>query len=92
MGAWQFTLKDTPNGTITGVITLSKSDQNYSGTIESSEGSASLRDISFENDNFQAIFYMADNNITISGKFDENTFEGVIKVQSETFPLQATRQ
>ena len=92
MGVWQFTVKNTPNGDITGVMTLGKSGQEYSGKLSSYQGSTDLTDISFQNNKIKCGFYMGDNYLSISGKFDEDTFEGIVESETESFPMQAIRQ
>lgn len=89
IGVWDYELHYLPQGEPLGIMTISKTEDGYSVTMNDNI----LKDVAFEGDalvsgNFTASGYYVD----VKGSFEGNNFEGMIDAEGNTFRMTALKQ
>ncbi len=92
VGTWDFILKGTPNGDITGYFTIVKDIDKYTGVIYSNEGSNQLNNISIDNERLECNFNYQGYKVVMEGDFDGRSLDGKMTVDYNDFPLTATKR
>ena len=92
VGNWDYTVKGTPNGNISGYFMIVKEGDNYSGAINGSQGSTPFKTISVEDKSLNATFDYSSYSVTMKGEFEGNAFTGTVTVDYNNFPITATKQ
>ena len=92
IGDWEYLVKDTPNGNVTGIMNLSKDGETYIGKLISDMGEIMLNDLSIVEDKLSANFDIQGMRLDMSGTFEGPQFTGTIGVDYTTFPMTATKK
>ncbi|CAM9917777.1 unnamed protein product [Chrysoparadoxa australica] len=92
VGNWDYTVKGTPNGNVTGYFMILKDGDNYSGSINGNQGSTPFETISILDKTLNATFDYSGYPVTMKGAFEGNTFTGTVTVDYNNFPITATKQ
>lgn len=90
-GSWDYIVSDTPNGDVEGTLVISKSGDDYSGEIRSQAGSVSLDGMQIEGKNLNAVFVFQGTELSLSGTFEQDTFNGEVKAGYDSFAMTANR-
>ncbi len=92
VGTWDYLLKGTPNGDVTGYFTIVKDVDKYTGVIYSDQGSNQLNNITIEKDDLRCEFNYQGYSIVMQGSFEGKDFNGKMTVDYNDFPLTATKR
>lgn len=92
IGDWEYLVKDTPNGDVNGVMTISREGEVYIGKLTSDMGEISLNDLSILEDKLSANFDIQGMRLDMNGTFEGPQFTGTIAVDYSTFPMTATKK
>jgi len=92
LGSWDYVVSNTPEGDVTGVMTLAKVGDVYSGTLNNSQGTTPLDNVTVTDKNLKCFFNYMGYNIEVTGLFEGDTFTGKCSVEYNDFPMTATRQ
>lgn len=92
IGTWDYVVKGTPEGDITGNFVIAKTGDTYTGYVEGAQGRTDLRDVTIENDQLKSNFDYSGYTIMLTGTFAGDTFDGKISVDYNDFPLTATKR
>ncbi len=93
IGTWDYTLKGTPNGDITGNFVIAKDGDEYAGSLNSSQGSLPFKTINVdENGQLNATFDYGNYEVIMVGQFEGNTFDGSVSADYNKFMVTAQKQ
>ena len=92
VGSWDYTVKGTPEGDITGTMVIAKDGDSYTGYLENSQGKIDLRDIAIEAGNINCNFDYMGYQILMTGLFEGNSFNGKVSVDYNDFMMTATKK
>lgn len=92
VGTWDYLIKNTPEGDMTGNFVIVKEGENYSGSLNSTQGSIPLENVKIEDGNLTSNFSYMGYTVNMSGKFETTTFDGKVSVDYNDFPMTATKQ
>lgn len=90
-GTWNYTVTGTPNGDVNGKLILSKNGDNYTGEMQSAEGSASLDNLQIEDQKLTANLNYQGMDLTVSGTFEGDNFDGEVAAGYDSFDMTASR-
>ena len=92
IGTWDHVVKDTPYGDVEGYMIIAKEVDNYTGSLNSDQGSIPIENLTIEDKNLKGVFYMEGMEIQISGTFEGNTYTGKVSVDDNEFSMTATKR
>ena len=92
LGAWDYVVSGTPEGEVTGVMTLTKEGEVYAGNLATSQGSLPLENITVTDNNLKCTFNYMGYNVDVTGLFEGDAFTGKCTVEYNDFPMKATRK
>ena len=92
VGDWEYLVKDTPNGDVTGVMAITREGEVYIGKLTSDMGEIPLNDLSIVEDKLSANFDIQGMRLDMNGTFEGPQFTGTIGVDYTTFPMTATKR
>ncbi len=90
-GAWNYTVKNTPEGNLSGTMNILQNGDGYTGNLSSNAGTVDLSNVTIEDNQLSSNFYMQGTNIQLIGTFSGNTFTGSVDAGGQSFPIEATR-
>ncbi len=90
-GAWEYTVKNTPNGDVSGTMTIQQDGEVYTGSLSSTAGTIDLSDVSIEDNTLSSRFTMQGTPLRLTGDFSGDTFTGSVDAGGQSFPVEATR-
>lgn len=91
-GDWDYTVADTPNGDVSGVMVLTKTDAGYDGKMTSDMGELELNDLTIVDNKLSATFEIQGMELDVSGTFDGVNYKGSVGMDSNVFPMIATKK
>ena len=91
VGAWEYTVKNTPSGSLSGTMNIMQEGEAYSGNLTTSSGTIDLNNVSIEDDKLSSTFNYQGTPLELTGSFSEDTFTGSVDGGGQTFPVEATR-
>ncbi|MCG8306089.1 MAG: hypothetical protein MI975_01780 [Cytophagales bacterium] len=92
IGTWDYVIKDTPEGDLDGHFIIAKEGDDYTGSLNSDQGSIVLEDITIEDGNLKCTFDFQGYEILMKGTFEGNSYAGNVSVDYNEFPMTATRR
>lgn len=93
VGAWEYVIRNLPDGDTKGVLHIKKEGDNYVGTIQSDQGSIPLKNLVIENEKLKSASFQAQGyNIGLSGTFAGDAFTGQISAAGYDFPMTAVKK
>ncbi|NJN25039.1 MAG: hypothetical protein HC819_03155 [Cyclobacteriaceae bacterium] len=92
VGTWDYLIKNTPEGDLTGNFVISKDGDSYSGAINAAQGSIPMQNVVVENGNMTSNFDYMGYTVNMSGKFEGTSFSGKVSVDYNDFPVSATKR
>jgi len=92
LGSWDYVVSNTPEGDVTGVFVLAKAGDVYSGTLNGSQGSTPLENITVTDNNLKCTFNYMGYTVEVTGLFEGDAFTGKCSVEYNDFPMKATRK
>jgi len=92
LGDWEYLVKDTPNGDVNGVMTISKEGEIFKGVLTSDMGEIALENLSIVEDKLSAQFDIQGMTLDMNGTFEGPQFTGTIGLDYNTFPMTATKK
>lgn len=92
VGSWNYTVTGTPNGDVSGYFMITKEGVNYTGSINSNQGSIPFKTISIADRNLSATFDYSGYAARMNGTFQGNAFAGNVTVDNNDFPITASRR
>ncbi len=91
VGDWEYTVKDTPEGDFTGIMTITKQDEGYAGVLKSEDQENPLHNVVIDGNNFSCNFDYMGYNIIVKGVFNGENLTGEMNVEYNAFPFTATK-
>jgi hypothetical protein len=92
IGDWEYLVKDTPNGDVSGVMTITSEGSGYVGVIASDMGEITLNDLTIVEDKLSANFEIQGMQLDMAGTFEGPQFTGTIGLDYNIFPMTATKK
>jgi hypothetical protein len=92
VGTWDYVVKNTPEGDLSGIFVIAKTGDTYTGYLEGAQGRTDLRDVTVENDQLKCNFDFSGYTIMMTGTFAGDNFDGKVSVEYNDFPLTATKR
>jgi hypothetical protein len=92
LGDWEYLVKDTPNGDVTGVMNITKEGTEFIGKLVSDMGEIALNDLTIVEDKLSANFEIQGMLLDMNGTFDGPQFNGVISIDYNTFTMTAEKK
>ncbi len=90
-GAWNYTVMNTPDGNVTGTMTIQQEGEGYTGTLTSPAGTTELNNVTVEDQQLSSSFYYQGTPLRLSGSFSGDTFTGSVDGGGQSFSMEATR-
>ena len=92
VGEWHYTFPTQDGGEMAAVMTITKLEKGYSGTLSSDMGSVDLEDLVLSDGKMSTKFEVQGYEITMKGTFEGDTYNGMTNFDGNEFPMKATRQ
>jgi len=92
VGTWDYEVTDTPNGDYKGQLVIEKDGKSYKGKMIADGGSQELRDLKIDGESMSFKIYAEDFDCKISLTRDGDTLKGEVDVDSESYPMSATKK
>ncbi len=92
VGEWAYVIKETPNGDMSGTLTITKNGDQYSGVLHAEGGDAQLNNVKVEDGVLSSDFDYSGYTVSLTGKFEGNAFTGKCSVDYNDFPMTAVRK
>lgn len=92
IGSWDYVIKGTPDGDTEGVLIIEKEGDNYTGSLNTSQGSLPLDDVEIEDNVLTSSFNYSGYTIDMTGTFEGDAFDGKCSVEYNDFPMTAVRK
>ena len=92
IGTWDYTIKNTPEGDLAGNFVIAKEAESYIGSLNSTQGSIALEDITVEDGNLKCNFDYMGYSIMMTGLFEGEAFTGKVSVDYNDFPMTAVKR
>jgi len=92
VGTWDYAVVLSPEQVLRGWLVIARDGENYTGTINSEEGSLPLEGLAIENGKMKCTFFYEDMDIVLTGVFDRDTFSGTVKADYDEFPITAEKR
>lgn len=90
-GDWDYTVMNTPDGDVTGTMTIQQDGEGYSGKLTSPAGTTELNNVTVEDQQLSSSFYYQGTPLQLSGSFSGDTFSGNVSASGQNFSMEATR-
>ncbi len=90
-GTWSYSV-ETPDGTYTGQMVFTKSDDGYTGKLVTTNGSSNMENLKFEDNEVSFSTEAEGFYVSISGKVDGDSFSGEVAVEDQAFTITAKRE
>ena len=91
IGRWNYTVVDTPYGDVSGVITIDQYNGQYTGSLESSLGSSSLKNLAIQGNELSTVMDLQGMELGMKGTFKGDTFSGQVAAGYDRYPIRASR-
>jgi len=91
-GDWDYTVADTPNGDVSGVMVLTKTEAGYEGKMESDMGELVLNDLTIVDNKLKATFEVQGMELEVAGTFEGSVYKGTVGLDDNVFPMNATKK
>ncbi len=92
LGNWDIAVKDTPMGTINGVINIDKVESNYVGKLTTDSGTIDLQNMQIVSGNLSAYFDYEGSEFNLSGSIVGDEFKGEVSGMGYSFDTEGKRQ
>lgn len=92
IGSWDYVITETPEDDITGTFVIAKEGDNYTGSLNGSQGSTPLENITVAEQALDCYFYYQGYQVSMTGNFEGDTFTGKCSAEGYEFPMTAVRQ
>lgn len=89
---WAYVIKDLPDGDASGVFTLMKKEDKYSGVMKSELGEVDVNNLTIENDVLKCNYAVMGYSVNMTGTFTGDNFKGKINVEGYEFPMTAVKK
>ncbi len=90
-GAWDYSVKNTPNGDVSGVMNIQQNGEEFSGNLATDAGTVDLNNVTIEDNQLSSNFYIQGTSLELKGTFSGDAFTGNVSAQGQSFPVEATR-
>lgn len=91
IGTWVYSI-DTPQGTTEGYLTIKKEDKETIGLVGSDMGETPLSDFEVSEETVSGSFDFQGYTVGLSGKFMNDTLDGLMSVGGYELPFVATKK
>lgn len=91
VGDWEY-VAETPNGDIDVTMSLQKTEDGYTGSLNTDMGSLDLYDLKIEDGKLDAKFDFQGYEILMQGAFEGEKFTGSSSVDGNEMPIDATKK
>jgi hypothetical protein len=93
-GAWDYSIKDTPEGDFSGVMTITKTDDGYTGQLAASVGTYTFTSTKYfeEENKIVAEFEYSGMPVLLTGMIVGASMTGTVAAGSYEFPLTANKK
>ncbi len=91
VGSWDYTVRSTPNGDVSGTLNIEKDGDEYTGNLTSNAGTIDLNNVTIEDNKLSSSFNYQGTPLQLTGTFSGDDFTGSVDAGSDSFPVEATR-
>ncbi len=91
VGAWEYTVKNTPNGNVSGTMNIKQDGEAYSGNLSTNSGSIDLNNVTIVDNQFSSNFNFQGTPLQFKGAFEGDSFAGTVDTGGQSFPVEAIR-
>jgi len=92
IGDWNMLIEDTPQGDVSSMLVILKSDDGYyTGSLNSDMGTFELNNLKIIDNKLSAIFYVQDMDFDLIGNFENNSFNGYVSGMGVDFKANGTK-
>ena len=92
IGTWDYVITETPQGDLEGNFVIAKEGDNYTGSLNSEQGSIPLEDVKVVESQLSATFDFQGYEVIMSGTFEGASYKGNVSVDYNEFPMSATKR
>ena len=92
IGTWDYEVVLSPEQVLHGWLVISRDGENYTGTINSEEGSLQLEGLTIEDGKMKCSFFYEGMDVVLTGVFERNTFTGKVTADYEDYPVTADKR
>ena len=92
IGTWDYEIVLSPEQVLHGWLVIARDGENYTGTINSEEGSLPLEGLAIEDRKMKCTFFYDGLDIILTGIFERDTFSGTVKADYEEYPITAEKR
>ena len=93
-GLWEYTIQGTPQGDFEGVMTITKTDDGYTGQLATDQGTLPFTSTQYskEENKISAEFDYSGMPVSLTGVIVGSTMTGTVSTSGYDFPLSATKK
>lgn len=92
LGDWEFLVRNTPNGDVSGIMTVTRENDGFNAVLKSDMGDMPIENLSIAEDKLTGSFVVQDMMLDIKGDFKGNAFSGIITMDYNEFPVEMTKK
>ena len=92
VGEWEYTIQTQEGGDMDVVMTISKTENEYSGFLSSDLGSVDLQELVIEESKLSAWFDFQGYELSMKGAFEGDTYNGTTAYEDNEWPMVATKK
>lgn len=92
VGEWHYTFQNMDGSDVAAVMTISETDNVFTGALSSAMGSVDLQDLAIADGKLTAKFDIQGYVMTMKGTFEGDTYTGSVNIDGNEFPMIATRK
>ena len=92
VGTWDYVIKNTPEGDMNGNFIISKADDQYTGTMNSAQGTIDLENVTVVDKVLKCNFDYMGYDVEMTGTFEGAAFSGNVSVDYNAFDMTATKR
>lgn len=93
-GEWEYSIKGTPEGDFTGIMTITKTETGYSGQLGTSQGTLPFSSTKYskEGNKVEAEFEYSGMPVSLVGTIVGTSMTGTVSTSGYDFPLTANKK
>jgi len=94
VGNWDYTVRNLPDGDLTGLLIIRVEDDGYGCHVQSADGMADfdMEHCAIEDNILTGYYYQQGSRIDVTGTFSEEKLFGTVRIDTYEFPLELIRQ
>lgn len=93
-GEWDFSIKETPEGDFTGIMTVNQAEKNYTAKLTTMGNDLPFERFTWDESNMKVggELYYGGTSVTLDATLAEEEMSGFMSTSGMSFPFKATRK